>query len=196
MRAITRTSVLLALTLYTTISHADANDGDLFGYALGDQYAIQEIQSQGGGQLLLIDSQDPIKPKTIDNVYVLLTPITHSIGKIAGETWYASGENAIVEYERYRVILRDKYGDWASEETTEQKFHVSRFSKGNHELVVQVSGPHSADLAPSTSRVYRFLLSLSFKPGTEEAASFEAMANKEIEQSTAGRYSGDDVKGL
>ena len=196
MRSITLTTVLLASIFYTAISRGDVNNGDLFGYGLGDRYATQQNESQGGGKLLLIEARDPVKPRSIDKVYVLLTPVTHSIGRIAGETWYASGEDAIVEYERYRVILRQKYGDWESEERTEQNFHMSRFSKGNHELILRVSGPHQGDLAPSESHVFRFLLTLNYKPSTEKAVAFEAMANKEIEQSGAGNYSKEDLKGL
>ena len=196
MRAITLTTVLLVSAFNAEISLADANNGDLFGYELGDRYPTQQSDSQGGGKLLLIEARDPIKPRSIDKVYVLLTPVTYSIGRIAGETWYASGENAIVEYERYRVILRQKYGDWESEERTEQKLHMSRFSKGDHELIVQVSGPHSGNLAPSESHVFRFLLTLNYKSSTEKAVAFEAMAHKEIEQSGVGIFSQDDVQGL
>jgi len=168
----------------------------LFGYELGDRYTTQQNDSQGGGKLLLIEARDPVKPRSIDKVYVLLTPVTHSIGRITGETWYTSGENAIVEYERYRVILRQKYGDWESEERTEQSFHMSRFSKGDHELILRVSGPHRGDLAPSESHVFRFLLTLNYKPSTEKSVTFEAMANKEIEQSGVGIFSQDDTQGL
>lgn len=196
MRVLALTAALAISTFFAETTHADASDGELFGYALGKQYTEQDDESQTGGQLSLIEAKDPVKPKSIDKVFVLLTPVSHSIGRIAGETWYASGEDAIVAYERFRVILREKYSAWESEERTEQNIHASRFSDGVHELNLHVSGPHGDDTAPSASHVFRFLLTLSYLPSTEKAMAFDALAKKEMQQSATGKYSQDDLKGL
>jgi len=196
MRVLALTAVFAISTFFAETTQADANDGELFGYALGKQYARQEDESQTGGQLLLIEAKDPVKPKSIDKVFVLLTPVSRSIGRIAGETWYASGEDAIVTYERFRVILREKYGAWESEERTEQNVHASRFSDGIHELNLHVSGPHRDGIAPSASHEFRFLLTLSYLPSTKQALAFDALAKKEMQQSATSTYSDEDTKGL
>jgi len=196
MRAIALSIMLPVLLFYTTNAAADANDGDLFGYSLGDRYTEQESEPRDNGQLALIATQNPVKPAAIEKVYVLVTPVSRTIGKIAGETWYESGEDAIVAYERFRAILRDKYGDWETREQTEQQFHTSRFLMGDYDLNVQVSGPHRGDLGASSKQAFRFMIALSFQPSSDAAIRFESLANEEIAQSTAGRFTEEEIQGL
>ena len=196
MRALTHSIMILTAMLYAMTANADANDGDLFGSSLGERYSEQGNEEPGNGELLLIAASNPVKPTAVDRVYVLLTPISRSIGKIAGETWYESGEDALVEYERFRLILRDKYSHWESDEKAEQHFHVSNFVSGDYKLTLQVSGPHEGDQAGPYNRAFRFLLTLNFNPKTKAAIDFETMAKAEIDQSAAGRYSKEEVQGL
>jgi hypothetical protein len=196
MRVISLSIILPVLLLHTTNSEADANDGDLFGYTLGSRYLEQESEPAADGQLVLIAAQNPVKPAAIENVYVLVTPVSHTIGKIAGETWFESGEEALVAYERFRGILRDKYGDWETQERTDQQFHASRFWMGDNELNVQVSGPHQGDLGMSSERVFRFTIALSFQPSSDAAVRFETLANEEIAKSTASRFTEEETQGL
>ena len=196
MRAITRSVMLLPLLFYTPASIADANDGDLFGYSLGNRYTENMREAPDEGQLVLLTAQNPVKPPDIERVYVLVTPISHSIGKIAGETWYESGEDAIVAYERFRAILRNKYSGWEADERTEQHYHASRFWAGDHELNVLASGPHRGEMGEPLEHAFLFRIVLSYLPSTPAAIEYETLANAEIEQSASGKYSEEDVQGL
>jgi hypothetical protein len=196
MRAITQSVLLLPLLFHAAASNADANDGGLFGFSLGDRYTEQVVEVLDEGQLVLISTRNPVKPADIEQVYVLVTPISHSIGKIAGETWYESGEDAVVAYERFRAILRNKYSGWDTDERTEQHYHASRFWAGNHELNVQASGPHNGEMGESLEQAFLFRIVLSYLPSTPAAIEYESLANAEIEQSASGKYSEEEVQGL
>ena len=175
---------------------ADANDGDLFGFALGDSYKETNDKPQDDARLVLIEAQNAVKPTGIDTVYVLVTPVSRTIGKIAGETWFGSGEDAIVAYERFRSILRKKYADWETEERSEQHYQGARFQSGNYALSVQASGPHRGNLGKYPDRPFQLVLALSYRPSVAAAVEFEALANAEIKQVTAEQFSEDEVQGL
>jgi hypothetical protein len=196
MRTTLLTAVLLALLSYAEASRGDANDGELFGYSLGTRYSEQQDEQIVSGKLLLLAARDPVKPAAIAQVFVLISPISHSIGRIAGETWYESGEDALVAYEQFRIILRKKYSNWESEEQTRQQFHASRFWSGDYELSVRVSGPHSENPNMPPNKTFQFLITIIYKPGTTAASEFESMANAEIKQSAMGNFSEDEVRGL
>ncbi len=196
MRAYLLSVFLLTLLSYSNIARGDANVGDLFGYSLGTPYTEQIHESTETVQLVLITAENPVKPSTIDKVLVLVTPISRSIGKIAGETWYESGEDALIAYEQYRMILRKKYSQWESDETTRQNIHASRFWSGDYELSVRVSGPHSDNPMMPPGKTFQFLITLIYKPSTSASMEFEKLADAEIKQSAAGEFSEDEIRGL
>jgi len=196
MRIVFRVTLMIAMLAPITHAFADANGGDLFGYTLGDRYREADNKPRDDGRLVLIATQNPLKPDAIEKVYVLTTPLSRSIGKIAGETWFASGEDAIVAYERFRSILRNKYSHWESEEQSEMHFQGVRFSSGDYVLSVQASGPHRDNAAKISEKPFQFLITLSYSPATDAAIEFEALANEEIEQMAAEKYSEDEVRGL
>ena len=175
---------------------ADANDGDLFGYALGDTYTETDDKPQDNARLVLIAAQNPVKPTGIETVYVLVTPISRTIGKVAGETWFASGEDAILAYERFRSILRNKYSNWETEERSEQHLQAARFQSGNYALSVQASGPHRGSLVKFPDRPFQLVVALSYRPSVAAAAEFESLANAENKQVAADQFSEDEVQGL
>jgi hypothetical protein len=196
MRSYFLSAVLVALLCYADTTCADANAGDLFGYSLGSRYTESPIRAVQPGQLSLLSTQNPIKPESVEQVFVLVTPVSHSIGKIAGETWYQSGEDALVAYELFRVILRKKYSDWESDETAQQNIHSSRFWSGDYELEVRVSGPHRDNPLMPPDKTFQLLIALTYKPSTTTAVEFEALAKAEIKQSAAGTFSEDEARGL
>ena len=175
---------------------ADANDGDLFGYSLGASYDESDDKPQDDARLVLIATKNPVKPAGIETVYVLVTPVSRTIGRIAGETWFASGEDAIVAYERFRSILRKKYSGWETEERSEQHYQGAVFRSGDYALSVRASGPHRGNLANSQERPFQLVVSLSYRPSTVAAAEFESLANNEIKETAADRFSEDEVQGL
>jgi hypothetical protein len=186
-----------AIVLFSSAAAmADANDGDLFGYALGDTYTETDDKPQDDARLVLIAAQNPVKPTGIETVYVLVTPISRTIGKVAGETWFASGEDAILAYERFRSILRKKYINWETEERSEQHLQAAQFQSGNYTLSVHASGPHRGSLVKSPDRPFQLVVALSYRPSVAAATDFESLANAEIKQVAADQFSEDEVQGL
>lgn len=193
--------LVLTLTLvYLLLAHqqvmADANDGELFGYELGSSYQEQDQKDHDDGRLVLIATQSPVKPDAINTVYVLVTPISRSIGKIAGETWYESGEDAIVSYERFRSILRSKYDNWESVERSEIHLQGTQFTNDDYTINLQVSGPHRDAGVQHTGKPFQFVLSISYKVASASATEFELMANEEIKNSKAAAFKDSDTRGL
>jgi len=192
-----RQAIFAAVMMFSSaVAIADANDGDLFGYALGDTYTETDDKSQDDARLVLIAAQNPVKPAGIETVYVLVTPVSRTIGKVAGEAWFASGEDAILAYERFRSILRNKYSSWETEERSEQHFQAARFQSGNYTLSVQASGPHRGSVVKFPERPFQLVVALSYRPSVTAAAEFESLANDEIRQVAADQLSEDDVRGL
>ena len=184
------------LVLVSSQVWADANDGDLFGFRLGDRYTEKDTKSQDDGRVVLVATKNPVKPDAIDTVYVLVTPISRSIGKIVGESWFESGEDAIVAYERYRTILRQKYPDWESEERSDVHYQGTAMNSNNLSLSVQVSGPHRDNATAPHTKSFQLVLALAWEPGTPPALDFEAQANEETRRVAIDGISEDEVRGL
>lgn len=159
------------------VAHADARDGEFFGYTLGQEFLEPDDGSHDAGRVKLIAANKPVKPDSIESVYVLVTPVTRTIGRIAGETWYANGEEAIVAYERFREILRSRYADWRIDEQTDLHFHMTRFRHGDYVLGVQASGPHRDAVSGKDDRPFQLVLSLSYAGDTAAGSTFDALAN-------------------
>ncbi len=192
-----RAAMFAAIMLFSSAAAmADANDGDLFGYALGDTYTETDEKPKDDARLVLIAAQNPVKPTGIETVYVLVTPISRTIGKVAGETWFASGEDAILAYERYRSILRKKYINWETEYRREQHLQAGQFQSGIYTLSVHASGPHRGSLVKSPDRPFQLVVALSYRPSVAAAAEFESLANDEIKQIAADQFSEEEVQGL
>jgi len=196
MQAVLRALAIAALGLQVSPANADANDGELFGNTLGERHDDSGKPLENSGRLLSFVVSDAIKPALIDIVYVMVTPVSNTVGKIAGETWYESGEDAILAYERFRSILRKKYSDWETDERSELHYQGSRFWSGDYVLGVQASGPHSSAPVFDPGRPFQLVISMSYLPATRQSVEFEALAAAEIKQVEAGLYTEEDVRGL
>lgn len=176
--------------------NADANDGELFGFSLGANYAADDQKAHDDGRLVLIATHNPVKPDAINTVYVLVTPLSRTVGKIAGESWFESGEDAIVAYERFRSILRNKYAGWQSEERSDVHYQATRFLHQDYALSVQVSGPHRDNSASQPDKPFQLVLTLAYQAATPSAIDFEMMASEEIRQAAVSNAAEEDVRGL
>ena len=105
--------LLCCILAVPTAVFADANDGQFMGYQLGDSYPEQprssEITTSGN---LLIVAEDPVKPGTIDEVRLVATPKSRTIGYIAATSWHDTEEAARADGRRYAEALRTLYPDW------------------------------------------------------------------------------------
>jgi len=213
MQTVLKFLVVATLALQLSQAFADANDGELFGYSLGERYDEANDGELFGYSLgerydeackPLDDSSslpsfvvsDAYKPNSIDIVLVTVTPVSNTVGKIAGETWFEAGEDAIVAYERFRSFLRQKYSEWETDERSEIHYQGSRFWSGDYVLSVQASGPHTNIPFYGVGRPFQLVISINYLPSTKPALEFEALANAEIKQVAADRFNEEDVRGL
>lgn len=105
--------LLCCILAVPTVALADANDGQFMGYQLGDNYPAElrhsEITTSGN---LLIVAEDPVKPASIDEVRLVATPKSRTIGYIAATSWHDTEEAARADGRRYAEALRTLYPDW------------------------------------------------------------------------------------
>lgn len=105
--------LLCCLLAFPAVVFADANDGQFMGYQLGDNYPTipnsSEVTTSGN---LLIVAEDPVKPTSIDEVSLVATPKSRTIGYIAATSWHNTEEEARASGRRYAEALRTLYPDW------------------------------------------------------------------------------------
>ena len=108
-----RRFLLFCLLAVPGVAVPDANDGQFMGYQLGGSYPtvpkVSEITTSGN---VLIVAEDPVKPDGIDEVSLIATPETRTIGYIAATSWHDTEEAARANGRRYAEALRTIYPDW------------------------------------------------------------------------------------
>ncbi len=119
--------ILVCLTAFifaglgTTPTLADANDGELFGYRLGDRYVVGSDTSAhviglAGHDALRIVADQAVTPDDVSEVQILCTVGSCRIGAISGIIKPASQQAAMETADRYVRLLRNLYRDWAASE--------------------------------------------------------------------------------
>jgi len=105
--------LLCSLLAFPTVVVADASDGEFMGYKLGTKYSAPprdvEVTTTGN---LLIAAENPTKPAEIDQVSLITTSDSQTIGYIVAASWYATEGEAREVGRRYTNLLRAKYPDW------------------------------------------------------------------------------------
>ena len=101
------------IILFPTFADAGAESGELFGYKIGDKYPVNKntIVKKGGvlGNLFEIVTENPIKPKEIQEVSVSTTVQTFTIIDIFSRNKFDSSEKKYNFADKYAAILRAKY---------------------------------------------------------------------------------------
>jgi hypothetical protein len=105
--------LLCCLFALPTIVFADASEGQFMGYELGMKYPElpQDVEVTTTGNLL-IAAENPTKPTDIDQVILIVTPDSRTIGYIVAASWYPTEGEAREFGRRYAELLRAKYPDW------------------------------------------------------------------------------------
>lgn len=114
------TTFCLILCLHGIVL-ADANDGELLGFKIGDRITIGDesnIQyiwkSKGVPSSTHVFVNTESKPDDMDLVRLWITPISHTIIQIEGRLPSSSiGESKLIQ-KRYFEALKTEYPDWTS----------------------------------------------------------------------------------
>jgi hypothetical protein len=105
--------LLCCLFALPAVVFADAGDGQFMGYELGAKYPTspQEAARTTTGNLL-ITAENPTKPADIDQVSLIATPESRTIGYIIAASWFATEDEARDFGIRYVELLRAIYPAW------------------------------------------------------------------------------------
>ena len=106
--------ILLTAALAPAGSIADANQGELGGYRLGNKYPFNADTKfeTAADRSLKIMAQAPVKPGDIPTVYLYATPATHTIGKIVYHRGFADLAAAEALATDYQLRLEALYPGW------------------------------------------------------------------------------------
>ncbi|MDH3978741.1 MAG: hypothetical protein OEU86_09505 [Gammaproteobacteria bacterium] len=173
--------VLLLLLTMPGLLLADANDGEFMGYQLGSNYvrtANTKSTTTTRGNLM-IAAEQPVKPADIEEVSVIATVRTQTIGYISAASWFDTQANAKEFAGRYVRLLRAKYPDWAfGDERMDGDLRIVEvnFDKGPYNLRLQLNRDESRASTP-----WRFSMTLTWGPATEQADNWHALARSQIE---------------
>ena len=191
--------LLCCLFLLPTVVVADAGEGQFMGYELGTRYpAVStnvEVTETGN---LLIAAENPVKPADIDQVSLIATPESRTIGRIIAAGWYMTEGEARDVAGRYVELLRAKYPDWTlggEVMDTSSRIVEVNFDEAPHNLQLRlVRDEHDG------RSMWRFSMSLGWnaessewrvwqsKAGTENAASKATEREQLLKES--------DIRGL
>ena len=117
---------LCCLFALPSVVFADAGDGQFMGYELGTKYptSSQEAGVTTTGNLL-ITAESPTKPADIDQVSLVATPESRTIGYIIAASWFMSEREARDFGIRYVELLRAIYPAWAfGQEKMDENFDI------------------------------------------------------------------------
>lgn len=167
--------LLLCLLALPAVAFADAADGEFMGFKLGDDYPqapANSLTTTTGNVLILAD--DPVKPAGIQQVNLVVTPMSLTIGRIIASSSYDTEEEARQAGRRYAELLRVKYPDWTFEgEVMDANMRIVevRLEKAPHSLKLRlVEDEHDGQ------EMWRFSMNLSWQPNTKGLLAWQNMA--------------------
>jgi hypothetical protein len=191
--------LLLCLLALPAVALADAANGQFMGFKLGDDYpqAPEGSVSTTTGNLLIL-ADDPVKPAGIQQVNLVVTPMSLTIGQIIASSWYDTEAQAREAGRHFAELLRVKYPDWTFE---------GEVMDGNMRIVeVRLEKvPHSVKLRLVEEEhdgrdMWRFSMSLGWQPNTKGRLAWQNMAaSQQAERRAAAReklLKDPDLRGL
>lgn len=106
--------LLLVVCLTPAPILADASQGEMGGYSLGERYRFNAdtMFQQAADGSLKVTAQAPSKPNDIQTVYLYTAPASHVIGKIVYHSEFATLDEARGLATSYQQILEDLYPGW------------------------------------------------------------------------------------
>ena len=191
--------LLYCLVALPALAFADANDGQFMGYELGAGYPETSHAGEGTttGNLLIV-AKNPHKPADIEEVSLVTTPVTRTVGYISAASWFASEDEARTSARRYVDLLRAKYPDWEfGREVMDASMRIVEvsFDKAPYNLKLRLG----RDVHEGRD-MWRFSMGLGWQPHAKESRAWQDLSA--AEQSTEMKTEREqvlkdsDVRGL
>jgi hypothetical protein len=194
-----RKLLLICLLALPTVVFADANDGQFMGFQLGSDYPRTPPGSESSttGNLLIV-AEDPVKPADIEQVTLVVTPESRTIGLIHAASWHATEDEARVVGRRYVELLQAKYPDWDfGREAIDASFRIVEvnFDKPPYNLQLRVvRDEHNGN------DLWRFSIGLGWQEGSTPWRAWQDVATTQQAAKTTRNneqlLKGADVRGL
>lgn len=163
--------VSLFLIFVATAAYGDANEGVLFGYKLGDQYAATEKTRRLLAGTIVADATH--LPADLDNLLLVVTPKTYTIMSIRGVARFDNIEHATEMKGRYRKSLLAEYSDWGN--TSPREVMPLHLIDSPYYLTVRIIPSRTIDS-------FELEVSLTYMLGTKEHADMETLRRAEVSE--------------
>jgi len=126
----------ISLIFTAPLSYADATEGELFGYKLGDKYTFTDktIALPHGKEFHTL-AETPVTPEDIEYVLLNITATSHTITQMVTETIFENNQDALSFAKKYANILRAKYGKY---ETKPIAFNLINFDSVFPSILLQL----------------------------------------------------------
>ena len=104
--------IFIFVSATTGTAMADAADGELFGYKIGDSYEITEKTKKKiniGGTVVAIKAENAKQPEDVGKVYIVTSTMTYTIGTIYSTRKFRNANIAEEFAHKYTSFLAAKY---------------------------------------------------------------------------------------
>jgi hypothetical protein len=157
---------------------ADANGGQFMGYELGADYpeTPQESEGTAAGDLVIV-AENPLKPADINQVKLLATPVSRTIGYISAASWHATESEARATGRRYVELLRARYPDWDfGREAMDASARIVEvnFDKAPYNLQLRLARDEYEGRT-----MWRFSMGLGWQPGSREWRAWQDLSTSQ-----------------
>lgn len=179
MKTLLATSLLLLAGLVL----ADANEGEMGGYRLGDSYPLNESSSYeaAADRSWKIQAQEAVVPADMDAAYVYATPATQTIGKIIFRKNFGSAAEAEAAAMEQKRRLEAAYPDW---EILKAPIPMGR--QGGAMVSRQRQGPYALIVFyKSTNEGAELVVELEFESSSPERKAWRAQLKAEATAETS-----------
>jgi hypothetical protein len=172
-------TLLICLLAFPAAVFADASEGRFMGYELGADYSStpQESESTATGNLVIV-AGNPVKPTDIEQVRLVATPVSRTIGYINAASWYATETEAREVARHFVELLRVKYPDWKfGREVMDADLRIVEvnFDKAPYNLQLRlVPDEHEG------RNMWRFSMGLGWQPNSKEWLAWQEISATEL----------------
>ena len=171
--------ILILLLAIPGLVMADAGSGKFMGYQLGNSYQLgaNTRQQQTANGNLILTAENPVNPDDINEVSLVTTFRSLTIGHINAASWFKTEEEARAFGRKYVDLLRAKYPDWA----------FGREGMNTNLRIVEVNfdrPPYNLRLRISEDRrkgesMWRLSMTLGWLPDSKEAMAWRNTSRRE-----------------
>jgi hypothetical protein len=170
-------SALLILCLLSAGTvWADANTGDFLGYTLGTNYdSSGGAEELGANGTIRVAAANPVKPDDIEDVQLIVTAQSRTIGYITGASWFNTEDEAREFARRYVNLLHAKYANWIfGREQLDNNMQLNEVNLDNQPYNLRFRLDQQQH---NGKPQWRFSMTLAWMPASKDAEAWNNMAN-------------------